>query len=57
MEEWMYTQFKVFLILVPVAGKWSVSRSGCFNPGERAPATHWIEDWMGPRADLDDMEN
>jgi len=24
-------------------------------PGERAPLTHWIGDWMGPRAGLDAM--
>jgi hypothetical protein len=26
-------------------------------PGERTPSTHWIESWVGPRTDLDDMEN
>jgi hypothetical protein len=25
--------------------------------GERAPSTHWIGGWMGPRAGLDDVEN
>jgi hypothetical protein len=23
--------------------------------GERAPGTHWIVGWMGPRADLDEL--
>jgi hypothetical protein len=23
-----------------------------FNVGERAPGTHWIGDWVGPRAGL-----
>jgi hypothetical protein len=27
-----------------------------FHPGERAPVTHWIGDWVGPRAILDDMK-
>jgi hypothetical protein len=25
-------------------------------PGERAPDTHWIRGWVGPRAGLDDVE-
>jgi hypothetical protein len=25
-------------------------------PGERAPGTHWIEGWVGPRAGLEDVE-
>jgi hypothetical protein len=25
-------------------------------PGERAPGTHWIGGWVGPRTGLDDME-
>jgi hypothetical protein len=27
------------------------------NPRERAPGTHWIGGWLGPRAGLDDVEN
>jgi hypothetical protein len=27
-----------------------------FTPGERAPGTHWIGDWVDPRAGLDDVE-
>jgi hypothetical protein len=34
-------------------GKWSASRPGCFIPKERAPGTHWIGGWVGPRAVLD----
>jgi hypothetical protein len=29
---------------------------GCITPGERAPAAHWIEGWLGLRAGLDDKE-
>jgi hypothetical protein len=25
-------------------------------PGERAPGTHWIGGWVGPRVRLDNME-
>jgi hypothetical protein len=34
-------------------GEWSASRPGRFTPRERAPGTHWIGDWVGPRAGLD----
>jgi hypothetical protein len=27
--------------------EWSPSRPGRFTPGERAPGTHWIGDWVG----------
>jgi hypothetical protein len=31
-------------------GEWSASRPGRFTPRERARGTHWIGDWVGPRA-------
>jgi hypothetical protein len=34
-------------------GEWSDLRPGSFNPRERAPGTHWIGGWVGPRAGLD----
>jgi hypothetical protein len=34
-------------------GEWSASRPGCFTPKGRAPGTHWIGGWVGPRAILD----
>jgi hypothetical protein len=34
-------------------GEWSASRSGRLTPRERAPGTHWIGSWVGPRAVLD----
>jgi hypothetical protein len=34
-------------------GEWSASRPGRFTPRERAPTTHGIGGWMGPRAVLD----
>jgi hypothetical protein len=33
--------------------EWSASRSGRFTPTERAPGTHWIGGWVGPRAILE----
>jgi hypothetical protein len=46
----------IFLISALVGGEWSPSRPGLFTPGERAPCTHWIGGWVGPRAGLDDVE-
>jgi hypothetical protein len=34
-------------------GEWPASRPGRFTPRERAPGTHWIGGWVGPRAGLD----
>jgi hypothetical protein len=34
-------------------GKWSALRPGRFTSRERAPGTHWIWSWVGPRASLD----
>jgi hypothetical protein len=34
-------------------GEWSASRPCRFTPKERAPGTHWIGGWVGPRAVLD----
>jgi len=28
-----------------------------FIPGERAPRTHWVGGWVGPRTDLDAVAN
>jgi len=34
-------------------GEWSGSRPGRLTPREKAPGTHWIGGWVGPRAVLD----
>jgi hypothetical protein len=34
-------------------GEWSASRHNRFTPRERAPGTHWIGGWVGPRTVLD----
>jgi hypothetical protein len=36
--------------------KWSASRPGRFTPGERAPGTHWVGSWVGPKASLETVE-
>jgi hypothetical protein len=46
----------VFLTSALAGGEWSASRPGRFNPGERAPSTHWIGGWVGPSADMEDVE-
>jgi hypothetical protein len=33
-----------------LGGEWLASRPCRFTPGKRAPGTHWIGDWVGPRA-------
>jgi hypothetical protein len=48
-------QIHVLLTSALVQGKRLASRSVCFTPGERAPGTHWIGGWEGPRAGLDAM--
>jgi len=37
-------------------GEWSASRPGRFTPGERAPSTHWLGGWLGPRSSLKAVE-
>jgi hypothetical protein len=44
------------LTSVLAGGEWSASRTGRITPGEKAPGTHWIGGWVGPRAGLDDVE-
>jgi len=34
-------------------GEWLALRPGRFTPWERAPRTHWIGGWVGPRAGLE----
>jgi hypothetical protein len=46
----------VFLTSALDGGKWSASLRSCLIPGERAPHTHWIGGWVGPRAGQGDVE-
>jgi hypothetical protein len=49
MEEWLHT----FLTPAVDGGEWSASCPNNFTHRERAPSTHWIGDWVDPRAGLD----
>jgi hypothetical protein len=49
-------QIHVFMTTALVGGELSASRPGRLTPGERAPDTHCISGWVGPRAGLDDVE-
>jgi hypothetical protein len=50
--EWRYSSTHS-LTSAPDGGKWSASRPGRFTPRGRAPGTHLIGGWVGPRAILD----
>jgi hypothetical protein len=50
--EWTYSSTRSLASALD-GGEWSASRSGRFIPRERAPGTHWIRGWAGPRAVLD----
>jgi hypothetical protein len=50
-KHWIY----VFLTSALLGGEWSASRPCRFTPKERAPVTHWIGGWVGPRAGTSDM--
>jgi hypothetical protein len=52
----MVVYIRISLTSALVGGEWSASPPRCFTPGEIAPRTHWIGDWVGPRAGLDDVE-
>jgi hypothetical protein len=53
--EWMHRS-TFFLTSAIVGADWSASCPCRLTPGERTPGTHLIEGWVGPRADLDDVE-
>jgi hypothetical protein len=46
----------IFLTLALTGGEWSASCPCRFTPGERAPGTHLIGGWVGPRAGLGEVE-
>jgi hypothetical protein len=50
--EWRYSSIHSLTSALD-GGEWSASRPGLFTPRERAPGTHRIGGWVGPRAVLD----
>jgi hypothetical protein len=46
-----------FLTSALDGGEWSASRPGRFTPREIASGNHWTGGWVGPRADLEAVEN
>jgi hypothetical protein len=49
-------QTHVFLTSALVGGELSASCLGHLNDGERAPGTHWIGGWVGPRAGVEKVK-
>jgi hypothetical protein len=47
---------QIFLTSPLLRGEWSASRPCRFTRWERAPGTHWMGGWVGPRVGLDDVE-
>jgi hypothetical protein len=52
MGQWRYSSTHSLTSALD-GGEWSAARPGRFAPKERAHGTHWIGDWVGPRAVLD----
>jgi hypothetical protein len=52
----MEIQFRTFLITALDGSEWIASCHGCFTARERAPGTHCIGVWVGPRGGLDAVE-
>jgi hypothetical protein len=50
-REWRYSSTHSLTSALD-GGEWSASCPGSFTPRERAPGTHWIGGWVGPRAVL-----
>jgi hypothetical protein len=50
--EWRYSSTHSLTSALD-GGEWSASGPGHFTSRERAPGTHWIGGWVGPRAFLD----
>jgi hypothetical protein len=50
--EWRYSSTHSMTSALE-GGEWSASRPSRFIPRGRAPGTHWIGGWVGPRAVLD----
>jgi hypothetical protein len=47
---------RIFSTSALVGGVVSFTPRPLYIPGERAPGTHWIGGWVGPRVGLEDVE-
>jgi hypothetical protein len=56
MGEWMYSSTHSLTSALD-GGEWPASRPSRFTPRERAPGTHRIGGWVGPRAILEAVVN
>jgi len=50
------TEIALSVTLALGGGGWAATRPGRFTHGE-IPGTHYVGDWVGPRAGLDRYEN
>jgi hypothetical protein len=50
-------EFHIFLTSAKLEVSGQLHAPAVLPLGEGAPSTHWMGDWEGPRASLDDMEN
>jgi hypothetical protein len=50
--EWMYSSTHSLTSALN-GGEWSASLRGRFNPRKKAPGTHHIGGWVGPKVVLD----
>jgi hypothetical protein len=48
---------KVLLTSALVGGRDQLHALVALPPGERATGTHWVGDWVSPRAGLDDLRS
>jgi hypothetical protein len=46
----------IFLTLALAVGEWSAPHPCRFTPGERAPGTHFIGEWVSPTASIYGVE-
>jgi hypothetical protein len=47
----VHVEIHIFMTPALIAGEWSNSR-----PGRFTHRSHWIADWVGPKAGMDDVE-
>jgi hypothetical protein len=51
----IYIYLHILLTSALAGGEWSASCPARFTPVGKGPSTHWIGDWVDPRAGLDEM--